>query len=148
MRAPFFALASSRMDDFVKRYHDRYGEYPSDWAVMDYDAVQMWSKAANAAGTFDTAKVLNQIVGKSFQSLRGYSYTIRAGDQQANVGETIGTTVDSAGKFPFSILKDSTNLNGSDTIMSTTLMNELRAGKCETGGDPKTTDFSLCPSWK
>ena len=26
--------------------------------------------------------------------------------------------------------------------------NELRAGKCENGGDPKTTDFSLCPSWK
>ena len=32
--------------------------------------------------------------------------------------------------------------------MPTTLMNELRSGKCEQGGDPKTTNFALCPSWK
>lgn len=148
MRAPFFALANSRMDDFVKRYRARYNEYPSDWAVMSYDAVQVWAKATGAAGSFDSAKVLKQIVGKSFQSLRGYSFTIRPGDQQANVGETIGTTADSSGKYPFPTLKEVTNLKGDDIIMPTTLMNELRDGKCEKGGDPKTTDFALCPSWK
>jgi len=148
MRAPFFAIGNSRLDDFVNRYRSRYNEYPSDWAVMDYDAVQMWAKAANAAGSFDAAKVLPQIVGKSFQSLRGYTFTIRRGDQQANVGETIGTTGDSAGKFPFPVLKDSTNLKGDDLLMPTSLMNELRDGKCQTNNDVKTTDFALCPSWK
>ena len=148
MRAPFFALGNSRMDDFVKRYRDRYNEYPSDWAVMAWDATQTWAKAAAAAGSFESDKVLKQIVGKSFPSLRGYNFTVRAGDQQANVGETIGTTADSAGKFPFPVLKDSTNLKGDDIMMPTTLMNELRDGKCEKGGDPKTTDFALCPSWK
>lgn len=148
MRAPFFALSNSRLDAFIKSYRDRYNEYPSDWAVMDYDAVQTWAKAANAAGSFDSDKVIKQIVGKSFPSLRGYNFTIRAGDQQANVGETIGTTADSAGKFPFPVLKDSTNLKGDDIIMPTTLMNELRAGKCEKDNNPSTTDFALCPSWK
>jgi branched-chain amino acid transport system substrate-binding protein len=148
MRAPFFALSNAKLDDFVKRYHDRYNEYPSDWAVMDYDAMQVYAQAANKAGSFDPDKVLKQIVGKSFTSLRGYSFTIREGDQQANVGETIGTTADSGGKYPFPVLKDSTNLKGSDLIMSTQLMSELQAGKCEKGGDPKTTDFALCPSWK
>jgi branched-chain amino acid transport system substrate-binding protein len=148
MRAPFFALANSRLNDFVTRYRSRYGEYPSDWAVMDYDAVQVWAKAAGAAGSFDADKVLKQVVGKSFQSLRGYTFTIRSGDQQANVGETFGTTGDSGGKYPFPVLKDSTNLKGDDLLMPTTLMNELRQGKCETNGDPKTTDFALCPSWK
>jgi branched-chain amino acid transport system substrate-binding protein len=148
MRAPFFALNNSRLDTFIKSYRDRYNEYPSDWAVMDYDAVMMWARAANAAGTFDGDKVLKQIVGKSFQSLRGYSFTIRSGDQQANVGETIGTTGDSAGKYPFPVLKDITNLKGDDILMPTSLMNELRSGQCEKGGDPKTTDFALCPSWK
>jgi branched-chain amino acid transport system substrate-binding protein len=148
MRAPFFALSNTRLDAFIKSYRDRFNEYPSDWAVMDYDAVQMWAKAANAAGSFDSDKVLKQIVGKSFPSLRGYNFTIRSGDQQANVGETIGTTADSAGKFPFPILKDSTNLKGDDIIMPTTLMNELRAGKCEKDNNPSTTDFALCPSWK
>jgi len=143
MRAPFFALGNARLDDFVKRYRARYqGEYPSDWAVMDYDAVQVWAKAAAAAGSFDTDKVLKQIVGKSFPSLRGYSFTIRPGDQQANVGETVGTTADSAGKYPFPILKDATTLKGDDLLMPTTLMNELRDGKC-----PKN-DFANCPSWK
>jgi branched-chain amino acid transport system substrate-binding protein len=147
MRAPFFAISNSRLDDFVSRYRARYNEYPSDWAVMDYDAVQVWAKAAAAAGSFDTDKVLKQIVGKSFQSLRGYSFTIRNGDQQANVGETIGTTGDSGGKFPFPVLKDTTNLKGDDLMMPTQLMNELRDGKCQAGGDVKTTDFALCPSW-
>jgi branched-chain amino acid transport system substrate-binding protein len=150
MRAPFFALNTnnSRMDAFIKSYRDRYNEYPSDWAVMDYDAVMMWAKAANAAGTFDGDKVLKQIVGKSFSSLRGYNFTIRAGDQQANVGETVGTTGDSAGKYPFPVLKDIVNLKGDDILMPTTLMNELRSGQCEKGGNPTTTDFALCPSWK
>jgi branched-chain amino acid transport system substrate-binding protein len=148
MRAPFFALSNSKLDDFVKRYHDRFKEYPSDWAVMDYDAMQVYASAANKAGSFDSDKVIKQIVGKSFSSLRGYSFTIREGDLQANVGETIGTTADSAGKYPFPILKDSTNLKGDDIILPVNLMQELQAGKCEKNNDPKTTDFALCPSWK
>ena len=148
MRAPFFAIGNSRLDAFIKSYRDRYNEYPSDWAVMDYDAVQLWARAANAAGSFDAAKVTKQIVGKPFASLRGYNFTVRSGDQQANVGETIGTTADSAGKYPFPVLKDLTNLKGDDILMPTTLMNELRDGKCEKGGNPTTTDFALCPSWK
>jgi len=92
--------------------------------------------------------VLKQIVGKQFESLRGYKITIRAGDQQANVGETTGITVDSGGKYPFPILKDTVTLKGDDIIMPVTLMQELRDGKCTKGGDPTTTDFALCPSWK
>src|SRR5258708_38206423 len=114
---------------------------------MVYDAVMMWAKAANAAGTFDSDKVLKQIVGHTFASLRGYNYTIRASDQQANVGETIGTTSDSAGKYTFPVLTGITNLKGDDIIMPNTLVNELRAGRCEKGGAPKTTDFANCPSW-
>jgi branched-chain amino acid transport system substrate-binding protein len=148
MRAPFFSLKNAKMNDFVTRFHSRYSVYPSDWAVMAYDGMQMYATAARAAGSFDSAKVVKQIVGHSFQSLRGYSFKIRPGDQQANVGETVGTTADSAGKFPFPTLTQSTNLNGNTLIMPTTLMNELRNGQCEKGGNPTTTDFALCPSWK
>lgn len=147
MRAPFFSLSNPKMDAFVKEYYDRYKEYPSDWAVMDTDALNVWATAANKAGTFDSDKVMAQILGKSFPSLRGYTYTIRAADHQANVGETIGTTVDSGGKYPFVVLKDSTNLTGDQILMPTSLMQEMLDGKCEKGGDPKTANFSLCPSW-
>jgi branched-chain amino acid transport system substrate-binding protein len=149
MRAPFFALSNAKLDDYVKRYRAAYNnEYPSDWAVMDYDALNIWAAAANKAGSFDSDKVIKQIVGKSFTSLRGYSITIRSSDQQANVGETIGTTADSGGKYPFVFLKDSSNLKGDDILMPTGLRDEMLNGKCEKGGDPKTTDFALCPSWK
>jgi ABC-type branched-subunit amino acid transport system substrate-binding protein len=147
-RAPFFALSNPAMDAFVTKYHNKYNEYPSDWAVMDWDAMQMYATAANAAKSFDPDKVKAQIIGKSFQSLRGYKFTIRSGDQQANVGETIGTTADSAGKYPFPIFTSSSNLKGDDLIMPVAIMQELQAGKCEKNGDPTTTDFSLCPSWK
>jgi branched-chain amino acid transport system substrate-binding protein len=148
MRAPFFSLNSAKMNDFVTRFRNQYGVYPSDWAVMAYDGMQMYATAARAAGSFDSAKVVKQMVGHSFQSLRGYSFKIRPGDQQANVGETIGTTADSAGKFPFPTLTQSTNLNGNSLIMPTNLVNELRSGQCEQGGVVTTTDFALCPSWK
>jgi branched-chain amino acid transport system substrate-binding protein len=148
MRAPFFSLNNAKMNDFVTRFRNRYGVYPSDWAVMAYDGMQMYATAAKAAGTFDTAKVTKQMVGHSFQSLRGYSFFIRPEDQQANVGETIGTTADSGGKFPFPTLTQSTNLSGKSLIMPTNLVNELRSGQCEHGGLASTTDFALCPSWK
>jgi ABC-type branched-subunit amino acid transport system substrate-binding protein len=140
MRAPFFQLSNSKMDAFVSSYKAKYnGEYPSDWAVMDYDAIKMWAQAANAAKSFDADTVKKQIVGKSFDSLRGYKFTIRAEDQQANVGETIGTTVDSGGKYPFPILKDATNLSGNDLIMPLDLVNKLKGGQC------KNDDFANCP---
>jgi branched-chain amino acid transport system substrate-binding protein len=150
MRAPFFALSNPKMDDFVSRYKARYnGEYPSDWAVMDYDAVMTYATAANAAKTFDSDKVRAQIVGKSFDSLRGYKFTIRTIDQQANVGETIGITADSGGKYPFPLLKDITNLKGDDMIMPVNMAQEMRDGKCQKNpSDPSTTDFTLCPAWK
>jgi branched-chain amino acid transport system substrate-binding protein len=148
MRAPFFALKNQRMNDFVTHYRAKYSEWPSDWAVMDYDAMQLYAEAANAAKSFDGDKVRDQIVGHSFSSLRGYTYKIRKEDQQANVGETIGTTADSAGKYPFPILSASTNLKGDDLIMPLSLVNELKQGKCEQNNDPAKTDFALCPSWK
>jgi branched-chain amino acid transport system substrate-binding protein len=149
MRAPFFALTNSRLTAFIDHYRATYnGEYPSDWAVMDYDAVMTWAKAAGAAGSFNSDRVVKQLSGHTFSSLRGYNFTIRSQDLQANVGETIGTTADNAGKYPFPSLSPVTNLKGNDIIMPLNLVKELQAGQCEQGGKPTTTDFALCPDWK
>ncbi len=138
-RAPFFALSNAKMDDFVNRYRAKYSnEYPSDWAVMDYDAVLTWAAAANAAKSLDTEKVKEQLVGHSFDSLRGYKFTIRKEDQQANVGETIGTTASSGGKYPFPTFKEAVNLKGDDIIMPVDMVKKLQAGQCK--GD----DFANC----
>ena len=148
MRAPFFSLKNPKMNDFVTRFKARYGVYPSDWAVMAYDGMQLYATAARAAGGFQTTQVIKKMVGHSFASLRGYSYRIRPGDEQANVGETIGTTGTVGGSYPFPILTDATNLSGNSLLMPMTLVNELQKGQCEQGGNPTTTDFALCPSWR
>jgi branched-chain amino acid transport system substrate-binding protein len=150
MRAPFFSLTNSRLTTFIDHYRATYnGEYPSDWAVMNYDAVMTWARAANAAGTLDSDKVLRQLSGHTFPSLRGYNFIIRTQDRQANVGETIGTTSSASGtKYPFPTLSPVTNLKGDDIIMPPGLVAELQSGQCEQGGKPTTTDFALCPSWK
>ena len=151
MRAPFFALQNnnSRLTDFVSRYRARYNnEYPSDWAVMDYDALMMWAQAANAAKSFDADQVVKQLSGHTFDSLRGYKITIRSDELQANVGETIGTTT-SSNTYPFPVLKDQVNLKGDDLLMPLQMVKEIKSGQCnKTPSDPTTADFSLCPSWK
>ena len=64
------------------------------------------------------------------------------------MGETVGDTAESKGQYAFPVLGNVTTLKGDDMLMPTTIMQELQAGKCEKNGDPTTTDFSLCPSWK
>src|SRR2546428_1692517 len=52
MRAPFFALQNNnaKLTDFISRYRAKFnGEYPSHWAVMDYDAFMLRAQASNAA---------------------------------------------------------------------------------------------------
>jgi branched-chain amino acid transport system substrate-binding protein len=151
MRAPFFALQNNnpRLTDFISRYRAKYnGEYPSDWAVMDYDAFTLWAQAANAAKSFDADKVVKQISGHTFDSLRGYKITIRPDELQANVGETIGTTTSSSA-YPFPVLKDSVNLKGDDLMMPLQMVNEIKGDQCDkTAGQPNTANFALCPSWK
>ena len=151
MRAPFFALQNNnpRLTDFITRYKAKYnGEYPSDWAIMDYDAFMVWAQAANAAKSFDADQVMKNIAGKSFDSLRGYKFTIRSNELQANVGETTGTTTSSS-TYPFPILKDIVNLKGDDLLMPAQMVSEIKNGQCnKTPGDPTTANFALCPSWK
>lgn len=140
-RAPFFALLDNnpKMQDFVKRYKERYNTYPSDWSVMTYDDFQVYAKAANKAGTFDSDKVMAQINSLEFDTLRGYKVKIRKQDNQATVGETIGTTTSSGGKYPFPIFKDIHQINGNDTIPPIAKSQALTDGKCP--GD----DIDKCP---
>ncbi|TME06236.1 MAG: hypothetical protein E6I71_02375, partial [Chloroflexi bacterium] len=136
--------------DFISRYRAKFnGEYPSDWAVMDYDAFMLWAQASNAAKSFDADQVVKQISGHTFDSLRGYKMTIRPDELQANVGETTGTTTSSGGTYPFPVLKDVTNLKGDDLLMPLQMVDQIKGNQCDAkAGDPTTASFALCPYWK
>lgn len=50
------------INDFVARYELRYGEKPVNQRVFDgYVAVQIWAKAAERAGTFETSAVVAEM---------------------------------------------------------------------------------------
>ncbi len=103
-RAPFYGIDTPQMKAFVGKYQKLTKSYPSDWAIMTYDAVMGLVAAINKAGTTDSDAVAKALDDLKFQSLRG-ELTIRACDHMANVGEYIGTTVKDP-KYPFLIMKD------------------------------------------
>jgi branched-chain amino acid transport system substrate-binding protein len=107
-RAPFYAIDTPQMESFITKHQALTKTYPSDWAIMTYDAVYALKAAAEAAGSTDGDAVAKALDDLTFQSLRG-PLTIRACDHMANVGEYVGTTSHSP-DYPFPILTDVTHI--------------------------------------
>lgn len=90
-RCPF-TIDTEEMTAFVATYDERFGEVPSDWACMAYDAVQLWASVVEEAGDLDADLFTETVEGFEFTSLRGET-TIRAIDHQASVPSYIGELV-------------------------------------------------------
>ncbi len=125
-RAPFYAISTEQMQTFIKKHLALTKEYPSDWAIMAYDAVYALKAAAEKAGATDGEAMAAALDDLKFQSLRG-ELTIRACDHMANVGEYVGITgTDPA--YPFPILKDAQYIPAEDTWDSCEDIAKARAG--------------------
>lgn len=98
--APYFAINDSGIKDFTKYFLGRTGgKYPSDWAVMAYDAVWVLVQAIQMAKTVDREKVVEALLNAKFKTLRGTIY-FRKEDHMASVPFYVGTAKRSA-EFPF-----------------------------------------------
>lgn len=126
-RAPFYGVSTEQMADFVTRYKALTKDYPSDWAIMIYDAVFALKAAAEKAGTTDGEAVAKALDDLKFQSLRG-ELTIRACDHMANVGEYVGLTAHDP-NYPFPILKDVKYIPAEETWASCEEIAKARAGQ-------------------
>ncbi len=84
-RAPFWAMGS-QLTSFNNEYKAKYGQWPSEWAILAYTAVQSWAYAVTKAGSFDGGKVADALSGATVPTIRG-NLTIRACDHQAQVPE-------------------------------------------------------------
>lgn len=89
-RAPFWAMSSQQMTSFVQQFHRTYGQYPSEWAVLGYAAVQQWAYGVRKAHSFGADKVAAALTGASVPTVLG-TVTIRACDHQAQLPEYVGT---------------------------------------------------------
>lgn len=125
-RAPFYAIDTPENKDFIQRFKARFLKDPSEWAIMGYDAYNLWANAANKAGVFDGDKVMAKIVGQPFKSLRG-TFTIRAIDHQADVPEWVGVTTAST-IYPFPIFGTATLVPGASLLMPEDQVKKLQGG--------------------
>jgi branched-chain amino acid transport system substrate-binding protein len=113
-RAPFFAhLDIPMMADFVKNYRAKYNKYPSDWAVMGYDAVYALKQGTEKANTIDTEKVKDAMKGLTVNLTRG-KLQFRPIDNQLRCSSYLGIVADDP-KYPFPILKDLIEITGAES---------------------------------
>jgi len=124
-RAPFFAhMDEPMMSNFVKNYKGRYGQYPSDWAVMEYDAVYALKQGIDKAGTIDSEKVKDSMSGLTIKTTRG-RLSFRKIDNQLNCPSYIGM-VGKSPDYPFPIYKDLIIIKGEESWRSET---EIQAAR-------------------
>ena len=113
-RAPFFAhLDVPMMADFVKSFRAKYDRYPSDWAVMEYDAVYVLKQGVEKAASIDTEKVKDALKGATVDTTRGRLY-FRKIDNQLSCSSYIGVVADDP-KYPFPIYHDVVEVKGPDS---------------------------------
>ncbi|MGH2970088.1 MAG: ABC transporter substrate-binding protein [Solirubrobacteraceae bacterium] len=123
-RAPFFAIDNPAMEDFVKRYRDRFDDYPSDWAIMAYDAVKLWAAGVEEGGA-KADELVSALEDYEFDSLRG-KVTIRAADHQASVPVFSGTVAEDA-EVGFPTYEEPQSIPGDEVWLSEDEVAELQA---------------------
>ena len=113
-RAPFFAhMDNPMMVEFVKNYRAKYNKYPSDWAVLGYDAVYSLKQGVEKAKSIDTEKVKDAMKGLTVNLTRG-KLAFRPIDNQLSCSSYMGTIADDP-KYPFPIYKDIVEVKGSES---------------------------------
>jgi len=113
-RAPFFAhMDVPMMANLVKNFREKYERYPSDWAVMEYDAVYALKQGIEKAGSIDTEKVKDALKGMTIETTRGKLF-FRNIDNQLSCSSYLGVVADDP-NYPFPIYHDLIEIKGPDS---------------------------------
>ena len=96
-RGPYWAYKSAEMKAFVQRFKKRFGNYPNEWAIIAYSAVQTWADAVKRTKSLNGDKISRALAGATVDTIRG-KIQIRACDHQAAVPEFVGTIAPKADK--------------------------------------------------
>ncbi len=112
-RAPFWAhLDVPMMVDFVKNYRSKHNQYPTDWAVIAYDAVYALKQGIEKAGSIDTELVRDAMKGMTVETTRGKLF-FRKIDNQLSCSAYFGEVADDP-NYPFPIFHDLLELKAPD----------------------------------
>lgn len=101
-RAPFFAhLDNPVMVEFVEAYRHKFDRYPTDWAVLLYDAAHILRQGVEKAGSISTEQVKEALTGTEVDTTRG-RYYFRKIDNQLSCSAYFGMVADDD-RFSFPI---------------------------------------------
>jgi branched-chain amino acid transport system substrate-binding protein len=104
-RAPFFAhLDEAMMARFTADYLAKYDRYPTDWAVMSYDGVQVLRQSVEKAGGIEGESIRRSLAGATVETTRGRLY-FRPIDNQLSCSAYFGKVADDP-RYPMPIYAD------------------------------------------
>jgi branched-chain amino acid transport system substrate-binding protein len=113
-RAPFFAhMDVMLMSNFVENFRARYDRYPSDWAVLEYDALYALKQGIDAAGSIDSEKVKDAMRGLTIKTTRG-NLTFREIDNQLDCPSYVGM-LGRDPKYPFPVYENMIIVKGAES---------------------------------
>ena len=101
-RAPFFAhMDVPMMANLVENYKSKYDRYPTDWAVLLYDAIHILRQGVEKAQNIATEQVKDALKGSEVVTTRG-RYYFRKIDNQLSCSAYFGMVADDD-RYPFPI---------------------------------------------
>jgi branched-chain amino acid transport system substrate-binding protein len=125
-RAPFWAhLDVPMMADFVNNYRTKHKQYPTDWAVIAYDAVYALKQGIEKAGSIDTELVKDAMKGMTVETTRGKLF-FRKIDNQLSCSAYFGQVADDP-NYPFPIFHRMLELKAPDNWRPESEIVEARA---------------------
>jgi branched-chain amino acid transport system substrate-binding protein len=116
-RAPFYALGENeKAAKFIESYKEKFGSYPTDWAISGYDGLMFYAAAVKAAGVAKGEKLIQDGVWKvQYNGLRNAKATVRAFDGQMNAPAYVGEVTHSE-NYEFPIMHKLERYDG-ETLM-------------------------------
>ena len=125
-RGPFYALDSDPGRMFVDRYRAQHdGEYPNDWGVLAFDAMNIIRAGIDRAQGTDPVEFRRALGSMTFDTLRG-PLKMRLIDNTFNAPTYLGVTRKSD-TYPFPTMHDIAVIPGDITLPSEQLVAARRA---------------------
>ncbi|MHB1595604.1 MAG: ABC transporter substrate-binding protein [Streptosporangiaceae bacterium] len=125
-RAPFWAIPGPGAQAMVQRFKATYHQWPGQYAIYGYAAVQTWAQGVKSAHSFTASQVVNALADHDVTTVLG-SYPIRGCDHQELTPEFLGAVSPTvSAKYGLRIYSKTVQIPGSATDISCSQSLKLR----------------------
>ncbi|MBI3991748.1 MAG: ABC transporter substrate-binding protein [Candidatus Lambdaproteobacteria bacterium] len=124
-RIPFWAMPNEKGRAYVRKYKERFGDYPDDFGTIAYDVLHHFAEGYRRNGGTDPDKLRVTMSSFTYEGVRG-PVSFRFIDNTIQAPSLIGITK-KLPEYPFSILTDIAYIPSDKTLPSEAEVNAARA---------------------